>query len=113
MKLIKYFLALALQLAGMLVAAYIAYNTRWLSEALYIVCAWVLLPLAGAVSACLVTAKGVNNYLAWISPPAAGIVAYYLSFFYMPDSAGQIITCAIASIVGAAVGDVSKKYKRK
>lgn len=64
MKLIKYFAMLALQLVGMLIAAYIAYNTRWLSGALYGVCAWALLPLAGAISACLVTAKGVNNYLA-------------------------------------------------
>ncbi len=113
MKLIKYFAILALQLMGMMVVAYIAYNTRWLSGAAYGVCVWGLLPLAGAVSAYLVTIKGVNNYLAWIAPPAAGIVAYYFSFFYMPDSAGQIFMCAIASIVGAAAGDVKKKIKRK
>lgn len=113
MKLIKYFAMLALQFMAMLVAAYVAYNTRWLSGAVYGVCSWVLLPLAGAAGAYLITIKGVNNYLAWIAPPAAGIAAYYFTFFYMPDSAGQIFVCAIASIVGAAMGDVKKKNKRK
>lgn len=113
MKLIKYFAMLALQFMAMLAAAYVAYNTRWLSGAVYGACVWGLLPMAGAVSAWLVTIKGVNNYLAWIASPTAGIVAYYLSFFYMPDSAGQIFVCALASIVGAAAGDVKKKTKRK
>lgn len=112
MKLVKYFAMLSLQFIAMLLAAYIAYNTRWLSGAVYGVCIWSVLPLISAVGAYLITVKGVNNYLAWIAPPAAGIVAYYFTFFYMPDSAGQIFVCAIAAIVGAAAGDVKKKNKR-
>lgn len=112
-KLIKYFGVAVLQLAGMAILSYIVCNLKWLSNAVYGACAWGVLPLAGAVSAYLVTLKGVNNYLAWIAPPAAYLVAHYFAFFYMPDSAGPIFTCAVASIIGAAAGDVKKKMKRK
>ena len=113
MKIMKYIGMLAAQFVGMAVAAYLMFNTIWLSGALYSVCAWALWPAIGLVSAYLITINGINNYLAWIAPPLAGVLAHYLAFFYTPDSAGPFLICALCSIVGAAAGDVKKKFDRK
>ena len=113
MKLLKYLGMLLLQFAGMAGLTYAMFNTLYISSIIYSACAWVLWPIAGIVSAYLVTVKGVNNYLAWLAPPTAGILAHYLAFFYMPESAGPFLICAVCSIVGAAAGDVKKKFDRK
>jgi len=104
---------LLLQFVGMAVLAYLLFNTIWLSKAVYSVCTWAVWPLAGLVSAYMVTVRGVNNFLAWIAPPLAGLMAHYFAFFFMPDSAGPFFICAFVSIVGAAAGDVTKKLKSK
>lgn len=113
MKKLRYPLLLLLQAAGMLVLSYLLLSLLWVSGTLYQVSAWAVLPLLGAVSAYLVTVKGINCYLGWIAPPAMGLLAHYLAFFYLPASAGPFFVCAVVSVIGAAAGDVVKKSKRK
>lgn len=113
MKMLKYMGMLAAQFAGMALCAYVLFNTLWLSNVLYAVCAWALVPAAGLFSSYFVTVKGVNNYLAWIAPPAAAVLAHYIAFFYTPTNAGPFMICALCAIVGAAAGDVKKKFDRK
>lgn len=113
MRFLKGLLIVFAQLLGLVVISYLAYLSLYRGRVFYNVCSWAILPLLGMISAYMVTVHGVNNYLAWIAPPTAGLAAHYLSFFYMPDSAGPSLVCAFASIVGAAAGDVSKKLKRK
>ena len=113
MKLLKYSGILAAQLLATAAAAYLMFNTIWLSRLLYGLCAWALWPAAGMFSAYVVTLKGINNYLAWIAPPLTGLIAYYLAFFYMPDAPGPFLVCAVCSVIGAAAGDVKKKFDRK
>lgn len=113
MKLLKYSGMLLAQFIGMAALTYVLFNGMHLSMFLYSVGAWVIWPLAGLVSAYMVTVRGVNNYLAWPAPPLAGILAHYLAFFYLPTSAGPVLICALCSIIGAAAGDVKKKFDRK
>lgn len=100
---------LLIQLAISAAASYLSAAALWLSAAVYGACQWAALPLLGAATAYGITTRGVNNYLAWIIPPFAGVLMHYLAFFYLPNSAGPFLTCAVASIVGAAAGDVVKK----
>jgi hypothetical protein len=74
---------------------------------------WGIWPALGLFSAYMVTVRGVNNFLAWVAPPLAGLMAHYFAFFYLPASAGPFFICALTSIVGAAAGDVYKKLKTK
>lgn len=113
MKVFRYSGMLLLQFAGMAAIACVMFNTIWLNRALYGVCQWALWPVIGLISAYMTTVRGVNNYLAWIAPPCAGLLAHFLAFFYMPDSAGPFLLCALCSVVGAAAGDVKKKLQRK
>lgn len=113
MRILKYAGMLAVQFVVTAVCAYVFFNTIWLSKALYAVCAWALVPAAGLFGAYYVTVKGVNNYLAWIAPPAAAVLAHYAAFFTTPVNAGPFFVCALCAIVGAAAGDVKKKTDRK
>lgn len=112
MKAGKYALTLLAQLLIMTAMAFALFATLFLSSFLYKLCSWAALPALGAISAYKVTVRGVNNYLAWIAPPAAGLAAHYLLFFYLPDSPGPFFICALASIVGAATGDVVRKRSK-
>ena len=112
MKLGKYALMLLIQLLAMAAISFALFSTLFLSSFLYKLCSWAFWPILGAVSAYMVTVRGVNNYLAWLAPPLAGLAAHYLLFFYMPDSPGPFFICAFASIVGAATGDVVKKRSK-
>lgn len=113
MKLLKYSGMLLAQFIGIAALTYVMFNMMHLSMFLYSVCAWALWPIMGLASAYMVTIRGINNYLAWLAPPLAGILAHYLAFFYLPTSAGPILICALCSIIGAAAGDVKKKFDRK
>ena len=113
MKIVKGLLMLIIQFIGMAVLAYLMFNTLWFSRIVYNICIWGVWPVAGLFSAYLVTVRGVNNFIGWIAPPLAGLIAHYLAFFYMPESAGPFFVCAFLSIVGAAAGDVVKKLKNK
>lgn len=113
MKALRYLLILLLQAAGCLVAMYLLFNLMWAGNLPYRIVLWVVMPLIGLVSAYLTTCKGVNNYLAWIAPPAMSILAHYLVCFYLPDSAIPFFVCGLTSVIGAAAGDVVKKSSRK
>ena len=109
MKMFKGLLLIAAQFAAMAVISYILFNLLWLNRMVYDICAWGVWPLLGLISSYMVTVRGVNNFLAWIAPPMAGLAAHYLAFFFMPDTAGPFFVCALTSIIGAAAGDVVKK----
>ena len=103
---------LLVQLALTAVASYLGALALYMGPAVYGVCQWALLPIIGAAISYGITVRGVNNYLAWIIPPVTAAGAHYLAFFYMPPSAGPVMVCALASIVGAAAGDVVKKIRK-
>ena len=113
MKLLKGFLLMLAQFVCMAIISYVMFNTLWLSRLVYNICMWGLWPVVGLFSAYRVTVRGVNNFLAWIAPPLAGLAAHYLAFFFLPPSAGPFFICALTSVVGAATGDVYKKLKTK
>jgi hypothetical protein len=100
------------QLVITIAASYLGAKALYLGAAVYGVCQWGLMPLLGGVVSYKITVRGVNNYLAWFIPPLSGIAAHYLAFFYMPLSPGPFLVCALASIVGAAAGDVVKKTRK-
>ena len=103
---------LLIQLVISAVSSYLAALSLYLGAVVNSVCVWVLLPLMGAVTSYKITVRGVNNYLAWILPPLMGVIAHYLAFFYLPQTPGAFLVCAVASIVGAAAGDVVKKSRK-
>ena len=112
MKAGKYALLLLVQFLAITAASFVLFCSLFAGNVFYKLCSYAALPVLGAVSAYMVTVRGVNNYLAWLAPPLAGLMAHYLLFFYMPGSAGPFFLCAFASIVGAATGDVVKKRNK-
>ena len=100
---------LLFQAGAMLILSWLCAHALWLGNWTYTACQWALLPVAGAVSAYIITLRGVNNYLAWILPPLMAVAGHYLAFFYPQSSAGPLFVCAVVSVVGAAAGDVVKK----
>lgn len=74
--------------------------------------AWVVTPIIALISAEYIVLRGVNPYLAWLMPPAMWALAgYTLSRGYSP-SAGVMLVCALAALVGAAAGDVRVKMRK-
>ena len=108
----KYLTLMGLQLAAcftLSAAAFVLRPVSWL----YKLSLWGVLPLAGGVSAFLLTEKGINPYAAWIMPPLSLLVArLLLSMGAFPDGAWFLLT-AFTGIVGAAAGDVYNKTKRR
>ena len=66
---------------------------------------WVASPLAGLVTACQAVRRGLNNYLAWIPPAPCLYLANLAVWGYAPP-AGPALLTALASLVGAAAGQV-------
>lgn len=71
----------------------------------YGVAAWAVMPLAGLLTACRATRRGLLNYAAWIAPPACMWLTHWLIWDYSPEP-GPALVCALASLVGAAAGEV-------
>ena len=113
MKVLRGLLRLILQALGCGMLFFLLFQLMWVSRALFLAALWGVMPLTGLVSAYLVTVSGINQYLAWIAPPAMGICAHYLTCFYLPNSPLPFFLCGVFSIVGAAAGDVVKKRNRK
>ena len=84
--------------------------TLYIGGVLYNLCLWGLMPVFGALSACIATIKGVNNYLAWIVPPSAVMLAWVIQWGYS-ITPGPIFVCALISLIGAATGEVIKRGK--
>ena len=94
-----------IQIAAMAVLGALAALSLWASRALYGICIWGLMPLAGCVSAYIATKKGLLNYAAWIAPPVCLALAHLGVWTYLPG-AGPVLLCAFISLVGAAAGEV-------
>ena len=80
----------------------------WLGGLLHKLCLWVLMPLAGLLSACIATRAGFLNYLAFLVPPLCFTAANLILWGYLP-SAAPVMVCALVSLVGAAAGEVIKR----
>lgn len=96
-----------IQFASMLAFAAIVALTLALGKIPHGICLWGLTPIAGAVSACLATKRGLNNYAAWIAPPLMLIAGYFLIWHMLPQP-GPVLLCAFISLIGAATGQVLK-----
>ena len=93
------------QIGIMLVVCLAQSVTYPLSPALYGALLWVAVPLAGLLTACFATRRGLNNYLAWLAPALCLYAAHYALWRFTP-SAGAALLTAFASLVGAAAGEV-------
>ena len=100
-----------IQAALMMVLSLLAGLSFMLGSVIYGICMWVLLPAAGAISACIATMKGLLNYAAWIAPWACMLAAHVLLYGYAPGL-GSLLLCAFVSLVGAATGEVIRQRRR-
>lgn len=101
-----------IQIAASLLIGTIAALSLWLGGSLHAACMWGLAPVAGFAAACIATRKGLNNYAAWIAPPAMLALGYLLVWAY-PPTPGPVFLCAFISLVGAATGEVCKLRQKK
>ena len=111
MKTIKGLLLWLLQLCLTLVVFGLLTFLIWLPGPWYDLAAWALMPALGLVSAYGVTRRGVNNYIAWLAPPASVFFAHYIVTGYTPDGPGPTLVAALLAIVGAAAGHVRNEGK--
>lgn len=100
--------ALLIQSAAMLLLSLIGALTLYLGSTLHAIVQWAILPLAGCASAYIATILGLNNYIAWIAPPAMGFAAHLIVWGFVPNP-GPILLCALISLIGAAAGEVVKR----
>ena len=112
MKIFKGFCVWLLQATLALVACVLLTLLIWLPGAWYELAAWALMPALGLVSAYGITRRGVNNYIAWLAPPASVFFAHYIVTGYTPDGPGPTLVAALLAIVGAAAGHVRNERER-
>lgn len=105
MKRWKWPLAWLVQVVEMLVIGAAIALTDLLGGVVYGILAWAGMPLAGLISGCRTTRRGLNNYVAWIAPPVCMALTHWLIWSY-PPAPGPILLCALFSLVGAAAGEV-------
>ena len=101
----KWLRALALQtveMIGVSLLAALSEEAGALPRALML---WVLVPLAGMLTACQAVRGGLNNYLAWIAPVPCLYGVNLLVWGYAPPPGPALLT-AFLSLVGAAAGQV-------
>ena len=103
---------LLIQIVSSLLIALPLSLSLWLGGAIHNLCRWGLSSIAGFVSACIATRKGLLNYAAWIAPPVMLFVGYVLVWGYAP-SAGPVFLCDFVSLVGAATGEVLNQRQKK
>ena len=96
------------QIALMLAAGTLAALMQLLGAAVSGVAMWVVMPLAGAISAYRATRGGLLNYAAWIAPPVCMTASHWMIWDYLPH-AGSMMLCAFVSLVGAAAGEVMNR----
>ena len=97
--------ALGLQILEMLAACALQALSYGVHPALYGALLWAGVPLAGLLTACAAVRRGLNNYAAWIAPPACLFAAHFALWDFSP-SAGAALLTALTSLVGAAAGEV-------
>ena len=101
-----------IQIAEMFAASLAASLAYGVHPALYGALLWAGVPLAGLFSSCAAVRRGLNNYLAWIAPPACLFAAHYAVCGFSP-AAGAALVTALVSLVGAAAGEVIVRRGRK
>ena len=106
----RWAVAWGLQIAAMFAAGLLTAASHGVHPVLHGALTWVLMPLAGAVTAYRAVRRGLLNYAAWIAPPACLYLANRLVWGYAP-SAGAALLCAFVSLVGAAAGEVAKRQR--
>lgn len=102
---------LLIQLISMLLLGAVTSLSIWLGGFIHGICLWMLAPIAGFISACMATRRGLLNYVAWLAPPAMQFAANLLLWGYAP-SVGPVFLCAFISLVGAATGEVLKRQHK-
>ncbi len=100
------------QIACMAVLAVAAAGSLLVSSVLYEAFMWGVLPIAGCVSACLSTKKGLLNYAAMLAPPVMQVLGHLLLWGYGPD-VSPVCLCGFVSLVGAAAGEVIKRQRKQ
>ena len=100
--------AWALQIIEMAAVCLLAALTEGLGGPLRAAALWGAVPLAGLLTACRATRRGLNNYLAWIAPAPCLFAANLLLWGYSPP-AGPALLTALLSLVGAAAGEVLRQ----
>lgn len=73
---------------------------------------WILLPIAGFLTAMRTSRRGLSCYLAWIAPPVFMSAVPWLLIGY-PPYAGSMLLCVLTSMLGAATGDVINRRKKE
>ena len=99
------------QIAEMLLLGVLSSFAEVLGSVIYGIVAWGVLPILGAISAFKATQRGLNNYLAWLAPPACTVGMHILIWTYFPDP-GPALLCALISLIGAAAGEVVLREKK-
>ena len=104
--------AWALQAVEALAAGFLASLAYGAGAVLYGAALWGLVPLAGLLTACRAVGRGLNNYLAWLAPPACLYLAHLLVWGFSPPAGAGLLT-ALMSLVGAASGEVLNQRRRQ
>ena len=73
---------------------------------------WIVIQIAGALSAYYAVRTGLSGFFAWIMPPVLYASIPWLVIGY-PPGAGPMLLCALVSIMGAAAGDEMNKREAK
>lgn len=108
----RWIAALGIQAAEMLAAGFVQAFSYGVHPALYAALLWAGMPLAGLLTACAAVNRGLNNYAAWIAPPACLYAAHFAVWGYSP-SAGAALLTALAALVGAAAGEVLVRRSKR
>ena len=108
---IKWPLVWLIQAAAALALGALTALSAWLGGFVHGAFLWALMPLGGLAAGCIATRAGLNNYLAWLAPPAMEVLGSLLVWGYSPRM-GPVFLCGFLSLVGAAAGEVSRQQRR-
>ena len=108
----RWILAWMIQIAEMLAACAAQALSYGVHATLYGLLLWVGVPLAGLFTACAAVKRGLLNYAAWIATPACLYAAHYALWGFSP-AAGAALVTALASLVGAAAGEVIVRGRKR
>jgi len=113
-KFLKALLVFLAQFAVSLILFWLMTRTIWIQPGwIYRVLSWGAMPLSGMFLAYYARKFGVSNYLAWIAPPLAVFVSFYLTVFFTPTESGPTLLTAFFAIVGAAAAEVRRMQKEQ
>ncbi|MBE5807955.1 MAG: hypothetical protein E7317_06405 [Clostridiales bacterium] len=106
----KWWLALLIQAAESAAAGAAVAALHPLGR-IYDAAMWTLPGLIGLLTAYRATRRGLNNYLAWIAPPALTAAMHLALWTYLPKP-GPVLLMVLLSVIGAAAGEVRNEQSR-